>query len=333
MIRDLNDDQISSVRYKKLFDSITDGILILSYPDGKIMDINDSFCQILGYERKSLINSNFWEIDLFKNHNLALDTYAELLKGNSVKLLDASILSSTGNEVVFDFSGEVYKIDHKSIIQLNFYWKKQIQALQKEINDIKNSLQKATDEVIQALLSMTRFKDPYTANHQIGVSKLGTAIAQEMGLSNLQIDGIRVSGLIHDIGKISLPAEILTKAGALNSYEIALIQNHVKVGFDILKGLEFPWQIAKIVLQHHERNDGLGYPNHLTENNICIEAKVLAVADTIEAMAHFRPYRPALGIEAALHQIEIDKGTKFDTEIVEACRNLFQLKKFSFDSA
>jgi len=333
MIPDLKEDQASSIRYKKLLDSITDGILILSYPDGAIKDINDSFCRILGYERKSLINKNFWEINIFKNQILALDTYAELLKGSAVRILDASILSSTGNDVVLDFSGTVYKLDHKSIIQLNFHWKNEIQVLQKEIDDTKESLQKAIEEVIQALLSMTQFKDPYTANHQIGVSKLATAIAQEMGLSKLQIDGIRVSALIHDIGKISLPAEILTKAGTLNTYEMALIQNHVKVGFDILKGLQFPWQVAKIVLQHHERNDGHGYPNHLTESDICIEAKVLAVADTIEAMAHFRPYRPALGIEAALHQIEIDKGTKFDTETVEACRNLFQLKKFSFDSA
>lgn len=331
MAQDLNNFEISSIRYRKLFDSIVDGIIILSFPDGVIKDINNSFCQILGYERKLLIDKNFWEIKLFENRSIVLDTYAELLKGNAVITLDTSILNSKGEEIVVDFDGAVYKLDHKSIIQLNFHWKNEIKSLQKEISELRESFQKVTDDVIQALLKMTQFKDPYTAKHQIGVSKLAIAIAQEMGLSKSQIDGIRVSSLIHDIGKISIPAEILTKSGILNTYEMALIQNHVRVGFDILKGLQFPWQVAKIVLQHHERNDGLGYPNKLKEDDICIEAKILAVADTIEAMAHFRPYRPALGIEAALHQIEIDKGTKYDTEAVKACRRIFELNKFSFD--
>ena len=320
----------STIRYQKLFDSIVDGILILSYPDGDIKDANESITRLLGYKRSDLIDQNFWEIGLMTNKTTALDAYASLLKGQELKLVNVSLRSREGSEIEVDLSGEMYKLDHKAIIQLNIHSKTEIQALKTEIVKFQKISEQATDEMIQAMLTMTKFRDPYTADHQIGVSKLATAIAREMNLSKHEIDGIKASALIHDIGKISIPAEILTKASALNTYEMALIKNHVKVGFDIIKGLQFPWQVAKIVLQHHERNDGSGYPNQLTEMEICKEAKILAVADTIEAMAHFRPYRPALGIDAALHQVEVDKGYKFDQFAVDACINLFTSKKFSF---
>ena len=321
----------SMIRYQKLFDSILDGILILSYPDGDIKDANESITNLLGYKRLDLIDQNFWEMGLMINKAEALDAYALLLKGQELNLINIQLRSKSGGKIEVDLSGEMYKLDHKAIIQLNIHGKTEIQALKKEIADFQKISEKATDEMIQALLTMTKFRDPYTADHQLGVSKLSTAIAKEMNLSQHEIDGIRASALVHDIGKISIPAEILTKPSALNTYEMALIKNHVKVGFDILKGLQFPWQVAKIVLQHHERNDGSGYPNQLTEIEICREAKILAVADTIEAMAHFRPYRPALGINAALHQVEVDKGFKFDQAAVDACINLFGSKKFSFE--
>ena len=321
----------STIRYQKLFDSILDGILILSYPDGDIKDANESITNLLGYKRLDLIDQNFWEMGLMINKAEALDAYALLLKGQELNLMNIQLRGKSGGKIEVDLSGEMYKLDHKAIIQLNIHGKTEIQALKKEIADFQKISEKATDEMIQALLTMTKFRDPYTADHQLGVSKLATAIAKEMNLSQHEIDGIRASALVHDIGKISIPAEILTKPSALNTYEMALIKNHVKVGFDILKGLQFPWQVAKIVLQHHERNDGSGYPNQLTEIEICREAKILAVADTIEAMAHFRPYRPALGINAALHQVEVDKGFKFDQAAVDACINLFGSKKFSFE--
>ena len=321
----------STIRYQKLFDSIVDGILILSYPDGDIKDANESITRLLGYKRSDLIDQNFWEMNLMVNKAQGLDAYALLLKGQELNLIDTKLVSKAGGQLEVDLSGEMYKLDHKAIIQLNIHSKTEIQALKKEIDEFHKISEKATDEMIQALLTMTKFRDPYTAGHQIGVSKLATAIAKEMNLSQHEIDGIKASALVHDIGKISIPAEILTKPSALNTYEMALIKNHVKVGFDILKGLQFPWQVAKIVLQHHERNDGSGYPNQLTEMEICKEAKILAVADTIEAMAHFRPYRPALGIDAALHQVEVDKGFKFDQAAVDACIKLFSSKKFSFE--
>jgi putative nucleotidyltransferase with HDIG domain/PAS domain S-box-containing protein len=320
-----------SISYNQLFNNIVDGVLIISYPDGIIRDVNDSLVKISGYEKNYLIGKNLWEINFFEDHKWALDCYAEFLKKRPIKAEKISILKRNGEKYLVNVSGNVYKIDHKLIIQINLHDERYIYELRKIIKDYQVSSKKSYEKLIQAMLTMVKFNDPYTARHQVGVSKLAIAIAQEMGLSQSEIDGIRLSALVHDIGKISIPSEILTKSGLLNSYEIALIQNHVKVGFEILKDFEFPWKIANIVLQHHERNDGLGYPNQLAEIDICLEAKIIAVADTIEAMTHFRPYRPALGIETALHQIKLDKGIKLDTATVEACLKVFQLKKFSFD--
>lgn len=322
----------TKIRYQKLFDGIIDCILILSYPDGEIKDANNAVVRLLGYPRKRLIGANFWELNILSKKAQALESYAILLKRDALNLVNATITGNAGTSTIVDITGEVYKLDHQSIIQLNIRNKTEIQALEKKIAKFQTISDKATEEMISALLAMTNFRDPYTASHQLGVSKLATAIATKLKLSRHEIEGIHASALVHDIGKISIPSEILTKPSALNTFEMALIKNHVKVGFDILKGLQFPWQVARIVLQHHERNDGSGYPNQLVDNAICKEAKILAVADTIEAMAHFRPYRPALGIEAALHQIEVGKGILFDPASVDACLELFTSNTFSFDS-
>ena len=321
----------TKIRYQKLFDSIVDGILILSYPDGEIKDANDAVIGLLGYPRERLIGSNFWEMNILRNRAQALESYATLLKGDGLSLVNITVAGFDDTLTTVDMTGEMYKLDHQSIIQLNIRNKTEVKKLEKKIAKFQKNSEKATEEMITALLAMTNFRDPYTAKHQLGVSTLATAIATKLKLTQRQIEGVHASALVHDIGKISVPAEILTKPSALNTFEIALINNHVKVGFDILKGLQFPWQVARIVLQHHERNDGSGYPNQLTANEICIEAKILAVADTIEAMAHFRPYRPALGIKAALHQIEVGKGILFDTMVVDACEELFTSNAFSFD--
>ena len=320
----------STIRYQKLFDSILDGILILSYPDGDIKDANESITQLLGYKRYELIDHNFWELGLMVNKANALDAYAMLLKGQGLKLVNELLRSREGSEIEVDLSGEMYKLDHKAIIQINIHSKSEIQALKKEIVGFQKISEKVTEEMIQALVTMTKFRDPYTAGHQIGVSKLASAIAREMNLNQQEIDGIKASALVHDIGKIAIPSEILTKSSALNAYEMALVQNHVMVGYQLLKNLEFPWNVAKIVLQHHERLDGSGYPNHLKGDEICLEAQIVAVADTVEAMAHFRPYRPALGIDAALHAIDIDTEFKYSSSVVDSCIRLFREKQYAF---
>jgi HD-GYP domain-containing protein (c-di-GMP phosphodiesterase class II) len=174
-------------------------------------------------------------------------------------------------------------------------------------------------------------RDPYTAGHQRRVTILACAIAEEMGLTDEQFDGLRMAGLIHDLGKINVPAEILSKPGHINDIEFSIIRYHPQICHDILKSIELPWPVAKIVLHHHERLDGSGYPQGLKDDEIILEAKILAVADVVEAMASHRPYRPALGIELALEEIKKNRGTLYDPIAVDACIKLFTKKKFRFD--
>lgn len=161
------------------------------------------------------------------------------------------------------------------------------------------------------------------------VADLAVAIAQEMGLGEEQVHGLRLAGIVHDIGKINVPAEILSKPGRLSELEYALIKVHPKAGFDILKDIDFPWPIAQTVLQHHERMDGSGYPQGLKADAIILEARILAVADVVEAMFSHRPYRPGLGIEAALEEIQTNRGVLFDPVVVDACFNLFKVRGFT----
>lgn len=185
-------------------------------------------------------------------------------------------------------------------------------------------LRKAMDQTIQAMSFTVEIRDAYTASHQRRVAELATAIAEEMGLSKEQIEGIRLAAAIHDIGKISTPAEILNKAGRLTEIEFSIIKSHPQVGFEILKKIEFPWPIAKIVLQHHERLDGSGYPMGLRKDESMLEARILSVADVVEAMSSHRPYRPALGLEEALKEITQKKGILYDPGVVNSCLKLFQ---------
>ena len=175
-------------------------------------------------------------------------------------------------------------------------------------------------------------RDPYTAGHQERVAELAVAIAKEMGLPERRIMGLRMAGFLHDLGKIAIPVEILKKPIPLNKLEFDLIKTHPEVAYEVLKEIDFPWPIAEIVYQHHERIDGSGYPRGLKDDEILLEARILAVADVVEAMSSHRPYRPAYTIEEALEEIVRNKGKLYDPEVVDACVKLFKEKKFSFES-
>jgi putative nucleotidyltransferase with HDIG domain len=171
-------------------------------------------------------------------------------------------------------------------------------------------------------------RDPYTAGHQIRTADLASAIATEMGLPQDKIDGLRMASSIHDIGKLSIPAEILSKPTKLTDIEFSLIKEHSQSGYEMLKNVESPWPLAQIVYQHHERMNGSGYPRNLKGDEILIEARIMAVADVVEAMASHRPYRSALGIEAALEEIEKNKGILYDNDVAVACLRLFREKGY-----
>ncbi|HCX90505.1 MAG TPA: PAS sensor protein, partial [Deltaproteobacteria bacterium] len=184
--------------------------------------------------------------------------------------------------------------------------------------------------IIQVLASIIEMRDPYTASHQKRVADLAHALAIEMGLSKGEIDGVHMAASIHDIGKISVPTETLSKPSRLTENEFNIIKEHPQVACDILKWIEFPWPVVQIVLQHHERSDGSGYPQKLSAEEIVLEARVLGVADVVEAMASHRPYRPALGIDKALEEISKNRGVLYDTRVVDACLKLFHEKGFKF---
>lgn len=202
---------------------------------------------------------------------------------------------------------------------------------EQHLRKIMMKLKQTLTGVIYATELMIETRDPYTAGHQKRVALLAKEIAKKMELTEHQIEGVYMVGMIHDVGKISIPAEILSMPRRLTPAEFNLIKSHPQAGHDILKSIEFPWPIADIIIQHHERLDGTGYPKGISGNSIRLEAKILMVADVVEAMASHRPYRAAFGLDRALGEIKQNKGILYDTNAVNACVELFENEEFSFE--
>ncbi len=220
------------------------------------------------------------------------------------------------------------------LTQLKEVFQNQVTLLAEEEETLKKSFSKVErllEDTIGAITTIVQKKDPYTAGHQQRVSRLACAIGQEMGLKSEQIRVIRIASLLHDLGKVFIPAEILAKPGKLSQVEFSMVKAHPDADYQILKTIDFSCAIADIVHQHHERLDGSGYPLGLKGDAIHQEAKIIAVADVVEAMVSNRPHRPAPGVEAALKEIEGGKGTLYDTDAVDACIKLFREGKFSFE--
>lgn len=188
--------------------------------------------------------------------------------------------------------------------------------------EILEKVQRLLSETVHAIVTLCEKRDPYTAGHQRRVAQLACAIAKEMALPPEQIAGIHIIAMVHDIGKVAVPGEILSKPGQLSSEEFSIIKTHPQVAYDVLKNLEFPWPVAQGVLQHHERLDGSGYPNGLCGESIILEARILCLADVVESMVSHRPYRPALGLERALREIKQNRGILYDPEVADACCRL-----------
>ena len=198
------------------------------------------------------------------------------------------------------------------------------------LKSLLSRLKSSFHGIVDAVAEVVEIKDPQTGGHQRRVAQLAVAIAREMGFSLNRLEGIRVAGLLHDIGKIAIPIEILSKPGELSHLESEFIKSHCQVGFDLLKNIDFPWPVLQAILQHHERLDGSGYPAGLTDEDIILEARILGVADVIEAMIYARSYGPAQGIDQALEEIHQQSGILYDPEVVDICLKLFVEKGFSF---
>ncbi|MDD4357549.1 MAG: HD domain-containing protein [Smithellaceae bacterium] len=226
---------------------------------------------------------------------------------------------------------ELVKKQNEALMELNKNLEEKVRLktlhLEQSALELKTSYERIQLILEGAELAMSKIvesRDPYTAGHEQQVAKIASTIARSMSLPDIQIEAIRVAGALHDIGKIAVPSEILTKPGRLNKLEMEMVKTHAQNAYDILKTIEFPYPIAKIILQHHERMDGSGYPQGLKGEEILLEARIIGVADVIEAMSSHRPYRPTLGIESAMAEITKNRGILYDEDVVDVCSRIYQ---------
>jgi len=322
---DITERKQAEELFKELFNSSPHAIFIIQ--DGKFKLINPQFTKETGYSEEEVIKSNLFKLIYPKDRKIVREKVIKMLKGELPSGFEYRGIHKSG-EIRWT-SQVVASINYQGqrAILGSFKDITEIRQVQKELQESYEKLQKTMEGMINTIAKITETRDPYTAGHQLKVSELATAIAREMKLPPDKIEGIRIASLVHDIGKISVPAEILSKPTKLNEIEYSLIKDHSQIGHDILKKVDFLWPVAEIVLQHHERIDGSGYPQGLKGNKILLEARIIGVADVVEAMSSHRPYRPAKGIGAALEEISQNKGTLYDPLVVDACLELFKERK------
>ena len=319
----------SEEKYRFLVDNANDGIFIAK--DGRITFPNPRTLEMLDYSPEELSEVPYSDLIHSDDRRILEEAGKRMAKGQTTsETFSLRVKNGAGKELWVAVSS-VPIMWESGPATLNFVRDITLQKkAEDDLNQTITKLRKITGATIQAMAQTVEVRDPYTAGHQRRVADLARAIATKMGLTVDQIDGIRMAGAIHDIGKISIPAEILSKPGVLTPIEFSLIKTHSQIGYEILKDIEFPWDIAKMVLQHHERMDGSGYPNGLSGEEILLEARIIAVADVVEAMASHRPYRPAVGMDKALDEISSKSGRIYDPTVVDACLRLFQEQTFTF---
>ena len=298
--------------------------------DGNIIFANMAASSITGYTRDELLKMNIRQLDTpemaeqIPSRKMIVDkrgfnTFETIHRNKNGTLIPFEVHS-----IATEWQGQkiILSVDRDITVR---------KQMEEKLKQSYEQLQKNFGAITQTITSTVELRDPYTAGHQGRVAHLAQAIAREMNLAEEQANQIYTAGLIHDIGKISIPAEILSKAGKLNDIEFSLIKMHSQSGYDVLKNIEFPYPMAQWVLEHHERMNGSGYPYGLTGDKIGLEARIIAVADVVEAMSSHRPYRAALGIDAALAEIKKNKGILYDSAAVEACLRLFNEKGFKLE--
>lgn len=318
--------QASEARFRLLIEQSPAGIFAMRH--GVFVYANPRMEEILGYEPDGLEGVRSQDIVVPEDWPILLDGMRTLSATGSsgnltvrVRRRDGTIVQLGLQDVRTEFNGETALVGMAQDIG------ERLRA-QDEIRRYVHLLEQTTESTLRAVAAMVEHRDPYTAGHQRRVGDLAAAIGEEMGLDAHTVRGLRLTGVVHDIGKIGVPAELLAKPTRLSDVELAMIRQHAQIGFDVLKDVEFPWPVANVILQHHERLDGSGYPNQLAGEAILLEARIMMVADVVESMASHRPYRPSRGLDAALQEVQNFRGTRYDATVVDACVRLFNEKGY-----
>ena len=314
--------------FAQLFAATTDSIMVHDL-SGRCIYANERACRFYGLSEEELLKLNFSELNAAGQVEKVEAKLAELIDKGQLTY-ESVHLCNGNNETPVEISSLIIESGGRKLIVSAVCDISERKRTAEELKQTSLRLQRAIEGAINAVALTTEIRDPYTAGHQHRVAKLACSIGRELGLSEKQIEGVRVAGTLHDIGKIYVPAEILSRPGRLRQNEINLVKDHAQVGYDLLSTIEFPWPVAQIVLQHHERMNGSGYPMGLSGDEILIEARIMSVADVVEAMASHRPYRPALSIEEALLEIMQQRGVLYSPEAVDACIKVFTQKGFKF---
>jgi PAS domain S-box-containing protein len=314
---------------ERMLDGASDSIFLHDL-DGHFTYLNEAAYKSRGYEKEELFAKNIFALPTPEYAALREKRLAELLEKGEL-IFESAHFRKDGSIMPVEIQARVFDLDDRPLILSAVRDISERKQSEIEVRQGLDKLRQALQGTVMALANTVEIKDPYTAGHQRRVAQLSCAMARELGWSPDQVEGMQVLCFLHVMGKIAVPAEILNKPGKISLTEFSLIKVHPQVGYNILKDITFPWPVAQGVLQHHERLDGSGYPSGLTEGEITPEAKILAVADVVEAMASHRPYRAALGINQALKEITDHKGTLYDPQAVEVCVQMFTEKGFRFD--
>ena len=316
--------QAAAEQFRGLVEQSIAGIYIVQ--DGKFVYANPRFAEIRGYQSADeLIGREPLSLVAEKDRAMIVENDRLLLSGevrNMGYAFTALCKDGSTTEVGAHAANATYQ-GRPAVIGLMQDISEKIRA-EETLQHYVTQLEVAFKSTVQVATSLSEMRDPYTTGHSRRVAEIATALSAELGFDAQRQEGMRVAGYLHDIGKISVPSEILAKPGRLDPIEFDLIKEHAQGGYDILKGVEFPWPVAEVARQHHERIDGSGYPQGLKGEEILLEARILAVADVVEAMSSDRPYRPGLGIDRALAEIERGRGSAYDPGVVDACLRLFR---------
>lgn len=295
---------------------------------GRLIEANPAMASMFGFSSPESI-LQISSSDLFADESDRKRMLDALRKPGELRDFIAEMKKTNGEKFWASISARSFSSANTTLVDCILKDISETRKYEASLKKNVESLQKTIEGTVSAMSLLVEMKDPYTSGHQTGVAHLACAIGEEMGLSPDRIDCIRIAATLHDIGKLSIPTEILSKPGTLSENEFCFLKTHPKAGYDILKSIEFPWPVAEVILQHHERLDGSGYPDGLKGRDIMLEAKVIAVSDVVEATASRRPYRESLGIEEALNAVSEGAGIIYDAEAVRACIRLFKEKKFS----